>query len=234
MLMTRQIQKLYVGGVKEHGDANAIDLMSQKWVTAAFKEETSEPVWLGKEGLQGDAVGDTRYHGGVEKALFAYAEEHYARFSTQYEQEISVGSNGENISVIGMNEETVCIDDIYQVGEAVIQVSQPRRPCWKTSRRLGILEFAKMLEETGKTGWYYRVLQEGHIQAGDALLLQERPYPDWSIQRMNDTLQGKADKADIKALQEAEFTPESWQSSLEKQLAGTPIDDTSRLYGPNI
>ncbi|UXR78234.1 MULTISPECIES: MOSC domain-containing protein [unclassified Staphylococcus] len=232
--MTRQIQKLYIGKVKEYGDPSAEDLMSQTWTTAAFKQETSEPVWLGKEGLQGDAVGDTRHHGGAEKALFAYAADHYAVFSTQYEQDIPVGSNGENISVVGMDEQTVCISDVYQVGEAVIQVSQPRRPCWKPSRRLGILDFAKMLEDTGKTGWYYRVLKEGHIQQGDALLLQERPHPDWTIQRMNDTLQGKADKTDIQALQEAGFTPKSWHASLEKRLTGASVDDSARLYGPNI
>lgn len=234
MTVTRQVQKLYVGKVKQHGEANADDKMAQTWTTAMYKQETTEPVWLSKEGLQGDAVADTRHHGGPEKALFAYAVSHYATFSERYQQEIRVGSNGENIVVTGMDEENVCIGDIYQIGDALVQVSQPRRPCWKTSRRQGIIDFAAMLEETGKAGWYYRVLKEGYIQQGDTLELKERPYPEWTIQRMNDTLRGATDMASLKELQEAPFTPESWHSTLAKRIAGESVDDTPRLYGPNI
>ncbi|MGV3042045.1 MOSC domain-containing protein [Staphylococcus rostri] len=232
--MTGQIQKLYIGQVRQHGNADATERMAQTWTTAMFKQETTEPVWLGKEGLQGDTVADKRHHGGAEKALFAYAVAHYPVFSERYQQEIRVGSNGENIAVTGMDEGTVCIGDIYQIGDAVVQVAQPRRPCWKTSRRQGIMDFSVMLEETGKAGWYYRVLKEGYIQQGDTLDLQERPYPDWTIQRMNDTLRGATDMASLKELQAAPFTPETWHGTLTKRIAGEPVDDTPRLYGPNI
>ncbi|MCS4485709.1 MOSC domain-containing protein [Staphylococcus americanisciuri] len=232
--MVGQIQKLYIGKVRQHGNAGAKELMEQTWTTAMYKQETDTPVWLGKEGLEGDAVADTRHHGGAEKALFAYAVTHYPVFSEHYQQEIHVGSNGENIAVTGMDEDTVCIGDIYKIGDAIVKVAQPRRPCWKTSRRQGIVDFSVMLEETGKAGWHYRVLKEGYIQQGDMLELQERPYPNWTIQRMNDTLRGATDIASLKELQEAPFTPESWHGTLAKRIAGEPVDDTARLYGPNI
>ncbi|QLK86855.1 MOSC domain-containing protein [Staphylococcus sp. 17KM0847] len=229
-----RIDTLYIGGVRQIGDEAATHPLQQPWTTAAFKQATDQSVWLAKDGLHGDNVADTRFHGGTEKALFAYCADHYTAFSHKYHQNIPVGSNGENIAVRHMNETSVCIGDIYQIGEAVVQVSQPRRPCWKPSRRLGILEFAEMLEETGHTGWYYRVLQEGYIQRGDELILQERPYPEWSIQRMNDVLNHSKDIKLMQALKDASFTPESWQNTLDKRIAGEEIDHTARLYGPNI
>lgn len=232
--MTPKVEKVFIGGVKHLGDTNAKDKLDQPWSTAAYKEETEEAVYLTKEGLEGDAVADTRYHGGTEKALFAYSVHHYATFSEMFHQNVPVGSNGENVALSDIDESTVCIGDVYQIGEALVEVSQPRRPCWKPGRRIRVIEFGKQLQETGYTGWYFRVLKEGNIQAGNTLELQQRPYPDWSIQRINECLYHEQPQSVLEALLHAPFLPTSWQATIEKKINRIPEAEESRLYGPNV
>ena len=100
--------------------------------------------------------------------MYAYSKSHYEKWAAEYPAiQFEAGLNGENVSVIDMDETTVCIGDIYQIGEAIVQVSQPRRPCWKPGRRVRWIEWGNRIQETGRTGWYFRVLKEGNIQQHD-------------------------------------------------------------------
>ncbi|CAM4231801.1 MOSC domain-containing protein [Jeotgalicoccus halotolerans] len=231
-----KIHTLYTGGVKTVGNPDADNKMNQQWKTGAFKEKTDKPVFLSKEGLAGDECADKKNHGGPEKALFAYSLAHYDNWQRELGNSgITAGGNGENISVMHMDETTVHIADIYELGGTMIQVSQPRRPCWKPARRHGDIDLAKKIEDTGRTGWYFRVLEEGSIQAGDTFKLLERPCPDWTIGRMNEVLYHNRDNIGLlENLRDSKFTPPSWKSALDKLLAGERIDDSKRLYGPNI
>ena len=92
-----------------------------------------------------------------------------------------MGAFGENLAVQHLTEDEICIGDVYQVGETIVQVSQPRQPCWKPARRWKIKDLALQLQQKGMTGWYFRVLKEGAIQTGDILLLQERSFPEWTV-----------------------------------------------------
>src|SRR5699024_8652399 len=134
------------------------------WKSASFKEPVSGKVWLTETGLIGDEIGDKRAHGGPEKALFAYPMNHYAFWKEELDIEIGVGGMGENLPLEGVDESAVCIGDQYQLGEAVIEVSQPRRPCWKPARRFKIMDFALRIQNSGRTGWYFRVIKEGYIE----------------------------------------------------------------------
>lgn len=146
--------------------------------SAIWKQPVAGRVRVTREGLVGDAQADRRVHGGPEKAVHHFPGEHYAKLAAAFPQaagELVVGSIGENLSTFGGDEREVRIGDRYRVGSALLEVSQPRRPCWKIDRRYGVQGMTAFVAETGCTGWYYRVIEEGEVAAGDACALVERP-----------------------------------------------------------
>jgi len=164
--------QLFIGGltrIPEHGQSTGI-----------YKCTVAGPLDLAADGLRGDVQADRRVHGGPDKAVHHYAAENYpllaARLPTIADQLVP-GSIGENVSTTGFDESGVCIGDIFVLGRAVLQVSQPRSPCWKIDHRYACDGVARLIAETGLTGWYYRVLQPGRIAAGDTIELLERPNP---------------------------------------------------------
>ena len=201
---------LYTGGIRP--------LPPENQPTGMFKRERLEPVWLGAEGLAGDAQADRRVHGGPEKALHQYPVAHYARLARAFPQAAALlvrGSIGENLGVAGWSEENVCIGDVFRLGDARIQVSQPRSPCWKIDRRYGVEGMTKLIDDEGITGWYFRVLAEGEAAPGCRFELLERPAP-------TATLAGfwqlwKAHQPDRAALAAAAATPglaPNWRKKL--------------------
>ncbi len=144
-------------------------------------------------GLEGDAQADLKHHGGPDKALHHYPREHYAFWQALFPQHADVfqpGGFGENISTMSLSEETVCLGDVFLLGSAVVQVSQGRTPCWKLNVRFGIDEMVRRVQETGRTGWYYRILHGGEVAAGEPLTLLERPLPQWPLSRLWQVLHG--------------------------------------------
>src|SRR5699024_7730267 len=108
-------------------------------------------------------------------------------------------------------------------------------PCGKPARRHRDLELAKKIEQTGRTGWYFRVLQEGKVRANDEFVLVERPSPEWSLGRMNEVLYHQKDNIGLlENLRYSVFTPSFWVETINRLLKGEKIDDTKRHYGPNI
>jgi MOSC domain-containing protein YiiM len=145
--------------------------------SAIVKTAASGAVWLGAEGLAGDAHADLQAHGGPDKALHLFPAEHYASLQAAFPAacNLSPGGLGENITTRGLLEDTVCIGDIFALGDARIQVTQPRTPCWKIDRRAACEGIAVHISVHGCTGWHYRVLTPGAIHAGDQLVHLERP-----------------------------------------------------------
>jgi MOSC domain-containing protein YiiM len=138
-------------------------------------------------GLVGDVQADRRVHGGPEKALHHYAAENYARLTVAFLEcagALLPGSIGENISTHGWREDSVCISDIFRIGTALVQVSQPRSPCWKINHKFGVADMSRFVADHGVTGWYYRVIEEGDIGVGDGFELQERPAPQVTLARL--------------------------------------------------
>lgn len=235
MMLMPYVVQLLAGKVKRMGMPNAADPMDRQWESGMFKTGVDGSVWLGQTGLSDDEVADTINHGGSEKALFAYPLAHYDEWKKEPElQSIGIGSMGENLAIINMDEDSVCVGDTYQFGDAVIQVSQPRQPCWKPARRFRKIDFAVRIQDSGRTGWYFRILKEGLVHDKVELLLLERPYPEWTISKCNEVMHVKKD--DLKLAEElasCELLAEKWKKTLNKRLAGenTPID--KRAYGPN-
>ena len=161
----------------------------QRWTTATFKDPVSGKVALSWEGLAGDGHADLINHGGVDKAVLVYSDEHAERWRRElFPEGLSAGAFGENFTVQGLTEASACLGDIFQVGSARVQVSQPRQPCWKQARRYGMNDLVVRIVRTGRTGWYLRVLTEGLVEAGDVMTLLERPHPEWTIERANQVM----------------------------------------------
>lgn len=229
------LHKLFMGKVKKVGKKDAENPMERQWESAIFKNEAEGEVWLSETGLVGDEVADKKNHGGPEKAVFAYPIKHYTYWKEKLERDdMTMGAMGENFTVLEMDEFTVCIGDTYRLGDAIIQVSQPRQPCWKPARRFQIIDLALQIQNSGKTGWYFRVLQEGNVQADSALDLVERPYPQWSVQAANEVMHFYKDDLRLADdLASCELLAASWQNRLKKRLRGQESSIEKRVYGPN-
>lgn len=154
--------------------------------TAIFKTPVSGAVFAGTLGLEGDGQADKRFHGGADKAINAYCFEHYPYWARELGQDaLPLGAFGENLTLKGAKEDAVCIGDVFEAGSARLQISQPRQPCgtlawrWKTPALVG------WIEEHGSSGWYFRVLKEGTLTAGDEVKLIERLHPKWTVTAAN-------------------------------------------------
>lgn len=180
------LQSVQVGTPHRHGTAGAQDAMEKTWRTSFFRTPSAEPRWLYTTHLDGNKQTDLKHHGSLDQAVLLYAAAHYPLWQKELErQDIGPGGFGENFTVDGLSEETVCVGDTYALSEARIQVSGPRYPCSKVERRWGMPGLTARAAETGRTGWYCRVLQEGLIEPGMSITLIERPYPQWTIALIN-------------------------------------------------
>jgi MOSC domain-containing protein YiiM len=143
------------------------------------------PVRIGPLGLEGDAQADLEVHGGPEKAVYAYAAAHYPAWAARFPAiAFAGGSMGENLTVGGMTEKDICVGDIQRVGTALLQACQPRQPCFKFNLRHGDERLSGAMIRSFQSGWYYRVLEPGAVQAGDAIILEERPNPDFPFTKL--------------------------------------------------
>lgn len=159
----------------------------KRWRTSFFRRPVAGPVRALRESLAGDRVADRRVHGGPDMAMLVYSDDHYPLWREELGlREMGPGGFGENLTVAGQDERTVCIGDVYELGEAVVQVSQPRGPCYKIAWRWRRLELLDLVLENGRHGWYLRVLREGPVEAGQELRLVERPHPEWTVRRAAD------------------------------------------------
>lgn len=176
MNLSSMIDLLFAGGIGFLGPEG------QR--SGIFKQRVADPARVDINGIVGDEHADLRVHGGPEKAVHHYAVENYARLVQAFPesaQALVPGSLGENLSAQHLSERNVHIGDIFQVGSTVLQVSQPRSPCWKISHRFGAERMSLFVAQERITGWYYRVLETGLIRAGDKMMLLDRQTQRFSI-----------------------------------------------------
>lgn len=139
-------------------------------MTGIFKQPVTGPVRVRTLNLEGDGQADLIHHGGQSKAVYAYSLDHYAWWCKKLAREdLTCGQFGENLTVAGLDEAKLCVGDQLRIGSAVLTISQPRVPCFKLGIRFGDRRMPKMFAESLRTGVYLRVLQEGSIEAGDAV-----------------------------------------------------------------
>jgi MOSC domain-containing protein YiiM len=187
--------------------------------TAIFKQPVEGPIQLGRLGFTGDQVADTLHHGGAEKAVLVYAQAHYPHWSAFLGRELGPAALGENLTISGATEAEVCIGDTYQLGGAVIQVCQPRVPCFKTNLRLGHTGVLPEIIRTGYTGFYLRVLQEGAVAKGDRFTLLRRPEGAPTVAFANQIrMHERENQAGLRRLLEAEGLAADWVEWLQARL----------------
>ena len=211
-----KILSVQVGLPKTLNGTTETNSTEEPWTTGIFKTTVCGPVWLGKLNLAGDAQADLSVHGGIHKAVNVYPSEHYSYWRQDLHlPDMPYGAFGENFTTYGLLEDEVCIGDMFGIGDAVVQVSQPRQPCWKLERRWGVKDLVMRIKETGRTGWYFRVLKEGYIEAGIDLTLRELPFPQWPVAMANAImLNRKIDTESALKLAQCPALSPRWQETL--------------------
>lgn len=161
-----------------------VEFNGQATTTGIFKEAIADRVRVTTLTIEGDHQVDKRYHGGFNKAIYAYPSEHYAAWEEFLTTKLSPGQFGENLTVEGLLEENVHLGDRLRIGTALLEVTQPRVPCFKLGIKMRMPSFPKWFLKSGKLGFYLRVLAEGEIGAGDAIELTHRDEERISIREL--------------------------------------------------
>ena len=199
------------------GDPGATDRMERRFTSAIWKSPVTGPVQLRTLGLVGDAVANTKVHGGPEQAVLMYALSHYPAWQRELGRPLEPGAFGENLSVDQLTEDTVCIGDVFEIGDARLQVSQPRQPCATLARRHQVQDMIALVLRNGRSGWYLRVLREGSLEAGQEVRLADRPHPEWSVRRAARAMVTRArDRMEAATLAACPALSPGWRATLAK------------------
>lgn len=143
--------------------------------TGIFKEPTTTPIFLGLEDVENDSVVDRKYHGGIEQAMYAYSANHYEYWEKLYPNlSFDFGMFGENLTIADLDETTICVGDVYQLGNSLVEVTKPREPCFKLIFRFQDEAIVKQFWNTTFSGVYFKILQTGTVKKGDILQLVEK------------------------------------------------------------
>jgi MOSC domain-containing protein YiiM len=185
--------------------------------SAIDKRPVDGSVRIGWLGLEGDAVADPIYHGGWDKAIHLYPQDHYAFWRERKPGHILLdtpGAFGENIASHGLVESDLCIGDRFTLGSAVVEVSHGRQPCWKLDHRFGARDVMTTIVKTARCGIYFRVIAEGEADAGTVMTLIGRPQPEWTVERVFRLLIGGGAKRELEAVRALARMPllaEAWR-----------------------
>ena len=224
------MKKYYLNGVFRGGVQQLYGIK-----TAIMKSNVENDIYLSCKGLEGDECADIKNHGGFERALHQYPFEHYLYWSQKYNRKIEwrAPGMGENISSVGMTEDIVCIGDRYGWGEAVIEVSQPRSPCFKLNKRWGVENLSVHMQKVSRCGWLYRVIVPGLVSVSKPLVLMERVNNALTIRKVCDLYFGSPlDKSSLQLLSTQERLSESWLTKVKlRQETGKLENWNYRLLG---
>jgi MOSC domain-containing protein YiiM len=195
--------------------------------TGIFKEPVAGRVMLRTLNLDGDGQADLENHGGIHRAVYAYSIENHDYWRRELGRtDLSFGQFGENFTVEGMTEDDVRIGDVFRVGDALIEVTQPRPPCFKLGIKMGIARFPKLFLASGRVGFYLRVLQEGEVGAGDEFVRIDSDPEPMTVREMSrlhffepENLEGAKRALRLRALSPG------WRGSFEERLAKAGVTD---------
>lgn len=196
-------------------------------------------VHVGPLGLEGDEQADTRVHGGPDKAVHCYPWSHYEGWRGELVSDRAAqllqapGAFGENLALApGLDEHQVCIADQWAVGSAVFEVSQGRQPCWKLNDRFDTPDMARRVQQSGRAGWYLRVLTPGQIAAGDVIRLTARPHGDWPLARLMQLIADRDCDPQRMSSVLALPLPPSWRKLFQRRLDSGQVESWQhRLEG---
>lgn len=185
--------------------------------TGICKKPVQGPLTLTKFGFEGDGVADLKHHGGVDKAVCAYSVDHYPYWEEVLEITLEYAAFGENLSVSNLHEDDCCIGDVFQLGAATLQISQPRQPCKTLAARYGRNDLIKLVVDSGRTGFYLKVLKEGCVKTDDRLILKEKDSHNVSVSFASHVFHHNNKNRDaIEKVLAVPALSESWKKSFQK------------------
>ncbi|MDP6969802.1 MAG: MOSC domain-containing protein [Gammaproteobacteria bacterium] len=187
-----------------------VDRHGKEFVTGIAKQHTTQALQLTHSGLPNDGSFEV-VHGTPDRALHVFSHEHYDFFAQCAGSPIQHCSFGENLCVSGFTEQDVCVGDIWQLGEAIVQVSMPTERCSTIGRRLQLPKMLHWIHEQMMTGYYLRVLQTGIISVKSNIVCIERPVPEWTIDRLNQLLFKQRDSQLMTAACAVEELSKEWK-----------------------
>ena len=188
---------------------------------SAIRKKPVPMVNIHTMGAEGNDVGLKAHHGGVDKALFFMSDVSFPALNALLGEKFDFHGSaiyGENFVVSGLHEDNVCIGDLYKIGTTLLEVSQPRKPCERLSHNTKNENTREVIRQSGWTGWYVRVIEEGEIHQGDELILQHRPYPEWTIRRLNTLLSAPSSVAELEEALAIEELASAFKRSVNSQL----------------
>jgi MOSC domain-containing protein YiiM len=186
--------------------------------TGIFKEPVSERVMVRALNLDGDRQADLTVHGGLDKAVYVYPFEHYDYWRSELpDTELTPGIFGENFTITGLREEEVNIGDCFRIGNVTLMVTQPRLPCYKLGIRFGRPDMVKQFLASRRTGFYFRVLQEGEVGAGDTLEMVSRDDNNITVADITQLYVREEDNPDLRQrAAQLEALPKSWRDYFQQ------------------
>ncbi|QUM76767.1 MOSC domain-containing protein [Moritella sp. 24] len=227
-LSTYKVQ-VYIGQIKHnYGVDSAID-----------KKTVSNSIYLSALGLAEDMTADKKYHGGPERALHQYPAEHYAFWQQVFsprsdaQARFEAPGMGENMSVLGMTEDNVCIGDQYQWGDAIIEVSQPRLPCANLNTRWDVTDISVQMQALSRCGWLYRVIKPGMVSQDDALIRIKRLESATTVKQVCELFFNEPlNKANLTTLIDMPALSPIWGDVAKKRLETDTVENWNfRLLG---
>ena len=191
----------------------------QAIMTGIFKASVAGPLWLGRLNLDGDGQADLRVHGGADKAVYVYPYEHYAFWAGELgRHDFSPGQFGENFTATGLLEEEIFIGDVFRIGVARVQVTQPRSPCFKLGIRMNDENFPARFATANRTGFYLRVLEEGMVKVGDAIEKIEHAAGSMNVREIFCLRHVGGTREEYERAAQLPALSSSWRAAFEKRL----------------
>lgn len=200
-----------------------VNKKGKTYLSSYHKQCTSEELSVNVTGFDKDTQSDKEHHGGIDKAVCVYTQDSYDFFKKQYDLDLPLCALGENIALYASDED-ICLGDVFQCGEVIFEVCQPRQPCWKISDILGIKNFTSLVTKEHKTGFYLRVLQEGKMSCNDEFHLIKSASKRFSIAFINQCyFNAKTHQSQIKAILKNNALANAYRKSLLRRLDNSSV-----------
>jgi MOSC domain-containing protein YiiM len=195
-----------------------IEWLGRRATTSIWKEPVTGRVALGRAHLAGDEQADPRFHGGADKAVYAYAREDYDWWEQELGRGLADATFGENLTLAGVAVTDAIVGERWRIGSALLEVTGPRTPCWKLGARMESVEFSVTFAAAGRPGAYLRVVEEGELGAGDEVAIEERPGHRLTVGAVAGIYHG--DRGRCAELLRAPKIGREWREWVEERLAG--------------
>jgi MOSC domain-containing protein YiiM len=199
--------------------ANVVLSGKSKTRTGILKNPVGGRIFIDSDGLSGDGVADAIRHGGWDQAICAYSSDHFSFWEKEILRELSPGAFGENFTFAGLTEKDISIGDIIRVGEAELECSQPRQPCYKLMKVMNYPSMSKRIHETGFSGFYLRVIKNGYVEAGSVAEFIHRDSAGFTVDRVNSLMyRDKNNFEKIRELIQVDSLSAGWRDLFLKRL----------------